>query len=164
MCGRLGILKGLGEVPPGVVGVATESGLRNGELSTVTNVDTLPFGGDWGGWTVTAGGCIGGGCGFAIVGGLVDGFGGGADSRSKLEVDGSATLLGRSLAQEAEDGVVGVLGEASCDDLKSRSLSGLGLGEIGLPGGCEGASWGLFGVSRGLFIFSNRLSSEETGF
>jgi hypothetical protein len=94
----------------------------------------------------------------------VDGFSGGAGSRSKLVVAGNATLLGRSLAQEAEDGVVGVPGEASWDGLKSRSLSGLGLGEIGLPGGCEGASWGLLGASRGLFMFSNRLSSEETGF
>jgi hypothetical protein len=55
VCGRLGILNCRGE-PPGVVGAAIESGLRNGDWSFNAKLEIRPLGGDWGGWTMTAGG------------------------------------------------------------------------------------------------------------
>lgn len=48
VCGRLGILNCLGELP-GVVGAAIASGLRKGDWSVSPRPVTRPLGGDWGG-------------------------------------------------------------------------------------------------------------------
>lgn len=110
---------------------------------------------------VTAGGFMVDSWGFAAVGGRVLGFAGGPGGPiSWSGVGRSAMDLGRSLGiggREATVGVVGVLGAASCDGLKSRSLSGLGPGDIGLEGGCEEPSCVLL-------MFSKRARREETGF
>lgn len=57
LVGRLGpLVKGLGE-PPGVDGLATESGFRKAGCSSTARTEVLLLGGDCGGWIITAGVC-----------------------------------------------------------------------------------------------------------
>lgn len=55
LCGWLGILKER-EDPVGVDGLAIASGFRYGDWSVASRLVSRPFGGERGGWTVTAGG------------------------------------------------------------------------------------------------------------
>lgn len=89
----------------------------------------FPLGGDRGGCSVTAGGARGGIRGFEPIWGRVDGSGGGGAGPVDCgRRTWTAIGLGRSSTLESTGGV---LAEVFWDGLKSRSLSGLGAGEMG---------------------------------
>jgi hypothetical protein len=104
----------------GLLGLVTESGLRNLGLSSATMAETLLFGGDCGGWIVTAGGSGFGASGLAAGIGLEDGGGAGGVSVSVCSGSGSGSgsfmgggTAGFGLGLEGTTGVVGVDG-AGC--------------------------------------------------
>jgi len=150
VCGRLGILNCF-ECPPGEEGFMSESVCKKAGRSP-TAISGPRFGGDgeWGGSTMSEGGCMGRG----LKGGAVLRFG----ELGPLTLPpalGACKPVRFNLSFGLVLGTVG--GSRDLEGLASRIFSGFGAGEIALGGGLACAS-------PGLFMFSNLARREDTGF